>query len=93
MHQSISKIYIFGANGFVGQSISRALEKDNRDVVKVNRRDFAKLIEAPAKFRREVKKEDKLVFASAIVPARSISLLTQNLSLVHQFLDPVYHTL
>jgi len=83
----MSKTFIFGSNGFVGQSISRCLEANNYETVKIDRKSFSKFIEKPDIFHNTVKEEDKLVFASAIVPAKTVPLLIENLALVQAFVE------
>jgi len=83
----MSKIFIFGSSGFVGQSISRHLEVKNNEIVKIDRKSFSKFVEKPDIFRKLVKEEDKLVFASAIVPAKTYSLLIENIILVQAFVE------
>lgn len=75
-----SRVVIIGAGGFVGGTIKQHLESEAIPTLPVTRKEIDLLDDdAPNKLNRWIEPSDSVVFVSAIAPAKTITMLMQNL--------------
>jgi len=77
---SPSRVVILGAGGFVGSAIAKQLSSDGVPVHGLTRKELDLLADGAAdKLKVLLKPSDSVVMVSAVAPAKTVSMLIQNL--------------
>ena len=75
-----ARVVVIGAGGFVGSAVAAALARDGIPVLPLTRKEIDLLQpDAPQRLAGLLRADDHVVFVSALAPARTASLLLQNL--------------
>jgi len=78
-----TRVVVIGAGGFVGSAITKQLVAADVSVLSLTRKELDLLAAgAAAKLRGLLMPNDSLVLVSAIAPAKTVSMLMQNLKMV-----------
>ena len=96
---SPKRVVILGANGFVGQAISKCLSNEAINVLTLGREDID--LEAPTaadKLVSKLRADDTLVVVSAKAPCKNHGMLLQNIQMMKSICDalvrqPLQHVL
>ncbi len=92
-----TRVVIIGAGGFVGGAIVRYLEKEQIGFLAVTRKEIDLLQpEAVGKLKAILQPSDSVVFVSAMAPAKTVTMLMDNLRMAEAFCDalattPIHH--
>lgn len=92
-----SRVVVIGAGGFVGGAIVRQMELDNIPTVGLTRKDVDLLQpDAVGKLKDILQPTDSVVVVSAIAPAKTVTMLMDNLRMVEAVCEalasrPIHH--
>ena len=82
-----NRIVVIGANGFVGNSIYCKLKAEKYDVVKIIKKDVNLLEkESIEQLKNTIKRNDIVIFVSAIAPCKNLNEYHENLVMVNNFI-------
>ena len=82
MPKNLNRIVILGSNGFIASNLKDKLNKVNRKDISISKKEI-NLIQNNSykKLAKKIKKNDIVVFISAVAPVKSIDMLLQNLKI------------
>lgn len=79
----LTRVVIIGAGGFVGGTLNKQLQADGVATLPLSRTELNLMADgAAAKLKALLKPSDSVVMLSAIAPAKTVSMLMQNLRMV-----------
>lgn len=88
-----ARVVIVGAGGFVGSAIAKRLGTEGVPVLALTRKELDLLAEgASSRIRELVQPEDSVVMVSALAPAKTVSMLMQNLKMAEAVCDALADT-
>lgn len=81
----MSKIYLFGSTGFIGNAVLSYLKEKDLNVVAINRDDYYKILKSPLRFRNRISEDDIIVLCAAKVPAKNSADVVENMRLIQEY--------